>query len=263
MPELAEVEYFRKMWEKAAGAKILCIHQHSRKRIFQGCDVRQLRNALTGSRLVESATSGKQMLFRFDSPAWLGLHLGMTGELSCQPATFKPGKHDHLVLFTREHAFVFSDPRQFGRIRFDHGVEPPGWWNQRPADILSQSFTCSYMNSRIGSSMRPVKAALLDQSIFPGIGNWMADEILWRARIRPDRPWSGLTEAEKREVWKRVRQVCRDALRVIAPDWSTPPDTWLFNHRWKDGGTCPKTGKPLVRQQIAGRTTCYSPAWQR
>jgi formamidopyrimidine-DNA glycosylase len=51
-------------------------------------------------------------------------------------------------------------------------------------------------------------------------------------------------------------------MRVIGTDWGRPPDDWLFNHRWMDGGSCPHTGKPLRREKIAGRTTCWSPAWQ-
>jgi formamidopyrimidine-DNA glycosylase len=59
-----------------------------------------------------------------------------------------------------------------------------------------------------------------------------------------------------------LQEVCRDAMRVIAPDWSRPPEDWLFNHRWRDGGICPRTGRPLQREPIGGRTTCWSPAWQ-
>ncbi len=263
MPELAEVEFYHKVWKNALGTKIACIYLHPRKRIFRGTDVNLLRKALTGSCFNSSMASGKHMLFGFDSGAWLGIHLGMTGKLSCQSADYSPGAHDHLILFSRDQALVFTDPRLFGRVRFAKSAAEPDWWANRPPDILSPAFTYSTMLEKIGPTRRPVKAVLLDQNIFPGIGNWMADEILWRSRIRPDRPWNRLTTAESKEIWKRTRQVCRDALRVIGTDWNTPPDTWLFNHRWKNGGTCPKTKKPLIRQQIAGRTTCYSPTWQK
>jgi formamidopyrimidine-DNA glycosylase len=263
MPELAEVEYYRKKWNKGLGKKILKVRLNSQKRIFRGCNTRSIRKLLEGSTLRNSWASGKQMLFQFNSDRWLGLHLGMTGELFHQSGLYHPEKHDHLVLYTRHHAFVFSDARLFGRILFLHQKDPPDWWVNRPVDILSPEFTFAYLESHINQSRRPVKAILLDQSIFPGVGNWMADEILWRSRIRPNRRYHTLKKAEYRELWKRTRQVCRDAMRVIAPDWSTPPNSWLFNHRWKDGGTCPKTKKPLRRETIAGRTTCFSPAWQR
>lgn len=263
MPELAEVEFYRKKWEKGLGFPIRKTHLNAAKRVFRDCKPSLIRKSLQGSSLTDAIASGKQMLFRADGPAWLGIHLGMTGKLLVESSNYRPEPHDHLVLYTDQNALIFNDFRLFGRLRFAIGPEEPDWWKDRALDVTADPFTYSFMRNKIGESRRPVKAVLLDQSIFPGVGNWMADEILWRARIVPHRPWNGLKEAEHREIWKRARQVCRDALRVIGTDWSTPPRTWLFNHRWKDGGTCPKTGKPLIRAQIAGRTTCYSPAWQR
>jgi formamidopyrimidine-DNA glycosylase len=60
-----------------------------------------------------------------------------------------------------------------------------------------------------------------------------------------------------------LRQVCRDALKVIGKDWSDPPSHWLFNHRWSDGGKCPASRALLKRAPVGGRTTCWSPAKQK
>jgi recombinational DNA repair ATPase RecF len=64
------------------------------------------------------------------------------------------------------------------------------------------------------------------------------------------------------ELAATLREVCAEAMDVIGKDWSDPPDTWLFNHRWKDGGRCPRSKKPLVREDVGGRTTCWSPERQ-
>ena len=77
----------------------------------------------------------------------------------------------------------------------------------------------------------------------------------------PRRRAGALSEAETKLLWTKLRLVCRQAMRVIATDWNTPPDTWLFNHRWKDGGTCP-CGAPLVRETVGGRTSCWCPTCQ-
>ncbi|NJK91109.1 MAG: Fpg/Nei family DNA glycosylase, partial [Blastochloris sp.] len=86
--------------------------------------------------------------------------------------------------------------------------------------------------------------------------------ILWRASLHPRRSAGSLTPREIKTLWKHTQKVIRDALRVIGHDWSDPPNSWLFNHRWKDGGLCPKTKTPLIRETIAGRTTCWSPGRQ-
>ncbi|MDB3941321.1 hypothetical protein N9406_10165, partial [Verrucomicrobiales bacterium] len=97
-----------------------------------------------------------------------------------------------------------------------------------------------------------------------GIGNWMADEICWRLQIPPATRSGELTDEQLDAVWKITRQVSRDALRVIGDDWKTPPNSWLFNHRWKDGGNCPRRGcgTGLERADLRGRTTCWCPQCQ-
>src|SRR5450432_2090025 len=125
MPELAEVEYFRKRWDPGLGQTIVRVQLHGTKRIFRGTDVRALTRRLVRQKLLRSVARGKQMLFVFSDDNWLGLHLGMSGKLRIEPPQFTAGKHDHLVLRQEAQALVFSDARQFGRVRFFHDREPP------------------------------------------------------------------------------------------------------------------------------------------
>ena len=90
----------------------------------------------------------------------------------------------------------------------------------------------------------------------------MADEILWRASLHPSIRGGKLDDKESLSLYNFSKEVSRDAMDVIGTNWGIPPVHWLFSHRWKDGGTCPKSGKPLVRETIGGRTTCFSPAVQ-
>jgi formamidopyrimidine-DNA glycosylase len=257
MPELAEVEYYRKQWDPGIGKSVLRVAWHPKARIFRGIDAKAFEKALTGAKLRSSVTHGKQMFFRFDR-ASLGIHLGMTGKLLTAPADFSPGKHDHLVLFQKAQALVFSDFRLFGRVLFQEGPDEPAWWSDRPADILSPEFSkdsvAAFLTRRKGV---PIKAALLMQEQFPGVGNWMADEILWRARVLPSKRSGILSEQLVNILWKETREVCRQALRIIGTDFSDPPDTWLFPHRWQKGGECPRCGLELHRAQVGGRTTCW------
>ena len=104
---------------------------------------------------------------------------------------------------------------------------------------------------------------MLDQDIFPGVGNWMADEILWQARVHPRTPADLLRPAQWRELWRTTRAICRVAMKTIAVDWSDPPVRWLIHRRWKDGGRCPRDHTPLRRETIGGRTTAWCPRCQR
>src|SRR5580693_2138518 len=98
MPELAEVEYYRKQWNPGLGRPVCAVLVHEHAKIFRGTNARSLQAALTGATFRSSQAAAKQMLFRFDAPmtavlgkaptvpsiarrakevAWLGVHLGM------------------------------------------------------------------------------------------------------------------------------------------------------------------------------------------
>jgi formamidopyrimidine-DNA glycosylase len=264
MPELAEVEYYRKRWNPGLGRPVRTVLVHERAKIFRGMDADALRSALTGATLRSSQAAAKQMLFRFGIDLWLGVHLGMTGELRAEPAGYAPQKHDHLVLATDRHTLVFTDPRMFGKIEFTSGKTPPAWWTRLAPPILSDAFTVETVAAFLRRRARaPIKAVLLMQERFPGVGNWMADEVLWRAAIHPKKPAGRLTPAEVRTLHRELRWVCRRALATIGETFADPPKSWLFPHRWENGGRCPRTKKLLLRAEIGGRTTCWSPARQK
>jgi formamidopyrimidine-DNA glycosylase len=274
MPELAEVEFFRRQWDVAVGKPIERVRTHPQARIFRDAPAEAVKNAIEGRVLFASEAQAKQMLFRFGPEVWLGLHLGMAGKLEQAPVEMVPSKHDHLVLYTPDEALVFSDYRMFGKLELHLGVEAPAWWTRLAPPVLSDEFTREVVGAFCARRAKaPIKAVLLMQERFPGIGNWMADEILWRARIHPATPAGALSKGRKlTELHRRIQEVANDAMREIAGLGAPTvphtlnervPEDWLFNHRWRDGGTCPQTGKPLVREEIGGRTTCFSPAWQR
>jgi len=272
MPELAEVEFFRQRWAAGHGARITRVHTHRHARVFRSSDAVEIARSLTGATLLDSSAAAKQMLFRFSGERWLGVHLGMSGELRVMPAPYTPMKHDHLVLFQARRALVFTDPRMFGAILFHHGATEPAWWTSIAPSLLSPAFDVKALNAFLQRRARaPLKAVLLMQERFPGIGNWMADEILWRARLRPTRLAGKLDDVETRTLHRECRSVCRNALRAIAgvggklpPDLNVNiPDTWLFNHRWRPGGACPRCTTPLRYDEVGGRTSCWCPQCQR
>lgn len=265
MPELAEVEYYRKEWDPGIGDPIVEVLAHPKARIFRDAPARAIVKHLKGEKLTGSFAHGKQMLFQFSNGHWLGLHLGMTGRLSSQPRDYEPEKHDHLVLRGKKQTLVFCDPRMFGKVIFDRCEDFPEWWAALPPAVTSDRFTRTKMEAFLGRFKKsPIKTVLMDQRFFPGIGNWMADEICWKIKIDPATRCGDMTAKQVNELWKATREVSRKALQIIGEDWSDPPKTWLFTHRWKDGGKCPRKGcgADLVRADLRGRTTCWCPQCQ-
>jgi len=264
MPELAEVEYYRKQWDAGVGRRITRVEIHAPKRLFRGTDTQALTATLRGATLLGSETRGKQMVFRFSKGAWLGIHLGMTGDTHAEDPDFKPGKHDHLVLYQKERALVLTDARMFGRVRFFHGKGAPDWWSELPPEVASKEFTLAYLRKLLERRQRaPLKGLLLEQKLFPGVGNWMADEILWQTRLHPRTAPADLSPAKLRELWRVARYICRTALKTIGVDWGDPPEGWLLHERFKSKGYCPRDGLELKRATIAGRTTAWCGKCQR
>jgi len=109
----------------------------------------------------------------------------------------------------------------------------------------------------------PIKALLLDQSALAGIGNWIADEVLYQAGIAPKRSAASLTPSEITALRRAIRTVLARAVKVGA-DYKRFPKSWLFEHRW--GGTRGVgriNGQRIVREEVGGRTTAWVPSRQK
>jgi formamidopyrimidine-DNA glycosylase len=263
MPELAEVEWYRKQWDAGRGEVIVDLALHSRKRVFRGTNTRELKRRLVGAKLLSSHARGKRMLFKFSGNNWLGIHLGMTGKIYVAPGNFRPGKHDHLVLCQCERALVFRDSRQFGRVRFHHGANEPDWWKSDAPEITSPEFNREFLDQFLNRHCKaPIKAVLLLQNGFPGIGNWMADEILWRAKILPSRRARSLRDHKHAALLRETKFVVRRSLETLGHDFSDPPRGWLIHQRWNRTGICPRHRTPLRHATIGGRTTAWCPRCQ-
>jgi formamidopyrimidine-DNA glycosylase len=263
MPELAEVEWYRKQWDAGADDEIVDLSLHPRKYVFRGTNTDAFRENLVGQRLLRSRRHGKQMLFQFSGKNWLGIHLGMTGKTRVEAGDFRPGKYDHLALYQRERALVFTDPRQLGRVRFHHGKEPD-WWSSNVSEIDSREFDQKFVDQFLDRHRKaPIKAVLLMQNGFPGIGNWMADEILWRAKVLPAKRTGKLTPRERAALLRAAKFVVNRSLETLGKDLSDPPHNWLVHQKWKRGGICPKHHTPLRHATIGGRTTASCPRCQK
>lgn len=263
MPELAEVEHSRQLWDAGLGDAITeVVITRPTVRVFKNIDVDTLRRRLPGQPLTSSESRGKQMVFRFGRDIWLGLHLGMEGALRVEPADFAAGKHDHLMLRQAGRTLVFYDHRHFGRVQFYEGAGVPEWWSKLAPSILSRQFTARAVAEFLARRKRaPLKAVLLMQERFPGIGNWMADEILWRAPFHPAALAGSLDAEDANRLWRTVRHVSRRAIEIISDDWDYPA-TWLFAQRWKKSGHCPRCRAALRKAEIGGRTTAWCPKCQ-
>jgi formamidopyrimidine-DNA glycosylase len=158
---------------------------------------------------------------------------------------------------------AITDPRRFGRLRLarDPLREPP--ISKLGFDPLEKFPASRELLELLRRRRAPIKAVLLDQGVFAGVGNWMADEILYHAGISPWRLGSSLSAPEVARLRAKLLMVCRKAVAVDA-DYERYPRSWLFHHRWgkdKDAQTWRK--QRIIHETIGGRTTAWVPKAQK
>ncbi len=282
MPELPEVESARAAIERAAlGRKIADVDDTDTYEC-RPHSPGEIREALVGRSLVSAQRQGKFMWCetsgigrsRTAGPE-LAIHLGMSGRLVITgpdgpgggPATQTQGG-DYLgtadpkgVLHPRNPAWnrfilVFADggelrlfdKRRLGRVRLDPDRSALG--------PDAQEITLAQFRDRLGRGSSAVKARLLDQSVVAGVGNLLADETLWQARISPQRPADELDDDEL----ARLRRALRRATRAAITNGGVHTGAFIA-HRTR-AGHCPRCGAEVHRATVGGRTTFWCPAEQ-
>jgi formamidopyrimidine-DNA glycosylase len=118
--------------------------------------------------------------------------------------------------------------------------------------------------ARVAWARRAVKALLLHQAFSAGVGNWVADEVLYQSRIHPEQPANSLTAAQVADLHRHIAGVCRVASDAGA-DAARMPQDWLFHHRWGKGAKTKSkvAGHTIEHVTVGGRTSAYVPALQK
>jgi len=266
MPELPEVESARAVIERAAlGRRIVDVDDSD------GYECRphlpgEIRAALVGRRLTVVHRRGKSMwcdtsgVGRVRTPGpVLGIHLGMSGKIVIAdpdgtetdggdywergraPGDYRFSRFS--LTFADGGRLLLIDPRRLGRARLNPPVEALG--------PDAREITPAQFRALLSRGDAPVKARLLDQKAIAGIGNLLADEILWLARIHPGRPTSQLARPELDRLVRAVRRAVESAVRNGGVHTLS-----LVPYRRADA-SCPRDGAPMTCGTVGGRTTWW------
>ena len=246
MPELPEAERARLTLEGALGREIVAVDDRDTY-VCRPHQPGELAAALVGESFVRARRRGKFLWLDTEDGPTLGLHLGMAGRIVLDPAD--TSRWDRFaVRFADGGGFVLRDRRRLGRARLNPDFSHVGPDAARVTRPVFQRV--------IGRGRTPVKARLLDQGAISGVGNLLADEALWRARIAPSRSTAALSGSDLDRLRREIRAAVRSAIRKGGAH------TGRFIAARQDGGLCPRDRHPLERARIAGRTTYWCPECQ-
>jgi formamidopyrimidine-DNA glycosylase len=258
VPELLEVELYRHQAEAVMGRTIAAVDAPDAWYV-KGGEPAELVAAVSGRTVTDVRRRGKLLVLDLDEGVRLGLRFGMTGRLLVDGAAaierleYSSGRDvtgwDRFGLrFTDGSDLRVRDPRRLGGVVLDPDEARLG------PDALSLS--PADLDAALGTTTVPLKARLMDQGRIAGIGNLLADEILWRAGLDPARPAGRLSAPERAALHASIREVLVD---LGARGGSHTGDV---RQAAALDGLCPRDGTPLVRRTVGGRTTVSCPAHQ-
>ena len=278
MPELPEVELAR--------AAIECAGLHRRIAQIDDTDTWVCRphapgdiaDALRGRRLTSVSRQGKTMWCetsgrgrsRTPGPV-LGIHLGMSGRIVItRPGGRATEGGDRLagpyanalddpdrksiwdrftITFTDGGSLALFDKRRLGRVRLDPDLSHLG----PDAQLVERA----EFVRRVGRGTAPLKARLLDQSVLAGVGNLLADETLWQAKISPRRPADELSRTELNRLYRSLQNATNAAVEHGGVHTGE-----VIDFR-KSGRHCPRCGTEMTHAAVGGRATWWCPKEQR
>ena len=266
MPELPEVETARTLIADQALHRRIADVDDSDSYVARPHAPGELRTALTGRSLTAAHRRGKTMwLETSGTPGTaepgpeLGIHLGMSGRIVVtapdgtvaeggDPNRYNtrprnPAWNRFTLRFADGGSLVLLDPRRLGRVRLDPDIAALG--------PDATQVTPAQFRALITKGTIAVKARLLDQSRLAGVGNLLADEILWQARVSPLARVDSLTPAQVRRLYQALRSVVDSA---IAQGGAHTGDVIAARH---PGGACPRDGAPMVHGTVGGRSTWW------
>ena len=276
MPELPEVEHARSLLERfVVGQRIAKVRVAPDTIVCAEDRPQKIAKTFRGAIMEVPDRRGKQLwLPLVDCPAVL-VHLGMTGAIRVRGEQglqlvahgsveehWPPRFEKFWLKLENEVEVAFTDPRRFGRLRLrqDPLHEPP--ISDLGPDPIVDEIDLSTVSEALLRRRAPIKSVLLDQKFMAGVGNWIADEACYQAKLNPHRLGVELEQKEAKNLVKKTVSVIQKACSVDA-EKDRFPRTWLFHNRWgKVEGARTAKGELIQFDTIGGRTTAWVPVRQ-
>ena len=266
MPELPEVETARSLIADQALHRRIVGVDDADTFVCRPHPPGELRDALIGRMLTSAHRRGKTMWCETSdvgrstgSGPDLGIHLGMSGRIVVTSKDGEaiegggPARRDALprkaewTRFTLEFAdggsLVLFDKRRLGRVRLNPDIDALG--------PDAEEVTPAQFRDLITRGSTAVKARLLDQSKIAGVGNLLADEVLWQAKISPAARTASLQGKDADRLYRALESALRSA---TAKGGVHTGDVIAARH---PGGTCPRCGAEMRHGTVGGRSTWW------
>ena len=290
MPELPEVETtVRDLKRKVLGRTFLNVWCDAKKLIKRPRTFEEFKKEILGRKIISIKRKGKNILIYLDKKRALLIHQKLTGHLlvgkwqkkgnSWIPQIKGPledpiNRFIHLIFFLdNDLMLALSDLRKFAKVELWDKKELTQSKEIREIGIdpFSPEFTFQEFKKRIKNTKRKIKQVLMDQSLIAGIGNIYSDEILFEAKIHPEKKAHVLKEEELKRIYQSIKKVLKKAIELGGesisdyrrPDGSKGGFDPLRKVYRREGKPCVRCRTPIKRIKIAQRSSYFCPKCQK
>jgi len=273
VPELPEVETTRRLLAPAVeGRTMLEVEVRHPRTARRHLNPNDVVDRLTGRLVLRLDRLGKFILGELDSDLTWVVHLGMSGRFDIARPGEAEEKHTHFVARTDAGAEVrFIDPRTFGFVAVFTPAELASEL-RLGRDALVDLPRSPQLHARLSGRKAPIKSLLLDQRLVAGLGNIYADEVLFRAGVRPTRLGAEVSPAEVAKLRRAIGPILKAGIAAGGTSLSTfgyrSPEGRTGEYRGRlhaygrEGEPCHRCGTPIERIVIGGRSSFYCPECQ-
>jgi len=298
MPELPEVERAKNYLSPFIGKTIISAEAPDDTIIYSKQSSKDVVKNILGKKILNVKRHGKAFWLELENSFQLGFHFGMTGEIKIkgqQLLEYKNAKNKNdtwpprwykIIIHASDDnktikeildsnkniddnekikSFAFCDTRRLGRIWLSKNIMKEEPLSTHGFDVMNELPPFNEFLDSIRLKTCGIKSLLMDQSFSAGIGNWIADEVLYQAKIHPLQNISDLDDDDIKRIYDSIKHIITFAVSVNA-DADKFPKSWIFHYRWskRSKGTVsiPKIGK-IEFIKAGGRTSAIVPSIQK
>lgn len=274
MPELPEVETIKNTLKRLVIDKVIeDVQVYWTKIVKLPDDVEVFKILLRGQKIKDITRKGKFLRFELDDYVLIS-HLRMEGKYSVNKKDEPIIKHTHIIFkFTDDEELRYNDVRKFGTMHvFKKGEE----FTNKPLNTLGpdpfeETYSLSYFYEKLQKTSRPIKNALLDQTIIAGLGNIYVDETLFKANVHPLTKANELKKEQVELIKKCAYITLRDAVKqggtTIRSYVSSDGNMGMFQQELlvygQENQACKNCGDQISKFKVAGRGTHICPTCQK
>lgn len=285
MPELPETETIKQQLNKLIIGLTIREIEIRNSKSFSGN-----KEEIIGRKILSVYRYGKMICLELEGEKLIVIHLRMTGQLLYIKKNLnkkrdeqekqnidnqcKKDAYTRIIIFcSKEVEIIFRDVRKFGYLKIYNKEIFKENKQESGRDPFEADFTMDYLRETLKEKKRTVKSFLLNQKIVRGIGNIYANEILFFARIKPEKTANNLTLIEIDRLYKSIKYILLQGIKHKGTSIKDKSyrDIWgkigshqhYLNVYQREGQNCPNCRKNIKKIKIAGRGTWYCPSCQK